>query len=200
MGQGRIVQALLGSRTRTVLDARLDQLSTYGLLREEGSSYLNALFRELQAAGLLEQNRVTGSSGNEFQLVTLSPLGDEVMRGKSPCELAWPSRDGVGSNAGRREKKRDATGNATDLDFDAELPVDHGLLAALKKKREEIAREAGNLPRYQIFPDETLKAFARLKPADYDAGRRIRGVGEFKAERYLDQFLTVIQEYESVSQ
>ena len=56
-GKGKIVQALLGSRTREVLDARLDQLSTYGLLRDAGVSYLNELFRELQSAGLLVRSR-----------------------------------------------------------------------------------------------------------------------------------------------
>ena len=53
-GRGRIVEALLGSRTEPVLDARLDQLSTYGLLRDEGKSYLNELFHEMQAGGLLD--------------------------------------------------------------------------------------------------------------------------------------------------
>ena len=38
-GRGKIVEALLGSRTKAVLDARLDQLSTYGLLRDLGVSY-----------------------------------------------------------------------------------------------------------------------------------------------------------------
>ena len=51
------------------------------------------------------------------------------------------------------------------------------------------------MPRFFIFPDETLKAFARLKPTDYAAGRRIRGVGEAKAERYLNQFLEVINQH-----
>ena len=200
-GRGRITEALLGSRTRAVLDARLDQLSTYGLLRDEGKSYLNEIFRELQAAGLLMQNHLVGFGGKEYQTVTLTPLGDQVMRGKAPCELAWPDRradhggDGAGQPGERRRVRKGVTENATDTQLDREFPVDHGLLAALKRKRDEIAREAGNLPRYFIFPDDTLQAFARLKPTDFAAGRRIRGVGEAKAERYLNQFLEVIQQH-----
>ena len=122
------------------------------------------------------------------------------MRGKVSCELAWPERDSDkrvegGREGERRRKKRPAPEYADGMHFDQEVPVDESLLAALKKKREEVAREVGNVPRYQIFSDETLKAFARLKPADFTAARRIRGVGDFKAERYLNQFLGVISQY-----
>lgn len=199
-GRGKIVQALLGSRTRPVLDARLDQLSTYGLLREEGTSYLNELFREMQDAGLLMQNTLLGFGGKEFQTMTLTPLGDQVMRGRVPCELAWPVRDGdphggQPGSAERRPGKRTGGDGGLSADLENTLPVDGRLLVALKKKRDEIAREMGDLPRYFIFSDETLKAFARLKPNDVAAGKRIRGVGDAKAERYLPQFIEVIHEH-----
>ena len=194
-GRGRIVLALLGSRTRSVLDARLDQLSTYGLLKEEGTSYLNELFREMQDAGLLMQNVLLGFGGKEYQTVTLTPLGEQVMRGKTACELAWPERGGGESERSperRRGKREEAEDGAPSRSEDL-APVDAPLLAALKKKRDEIAKEMGDVPRFFIFPDETLKAFARLKPKDTAAGKRIRGVGEAKAERYLAQFIEVIQ-------
>ena len=199
-GRGRIVQALLGSRTRPVLDARLDQLSTYGLLRDEGISYLNELFREMLEGNLLMQNRLLGFGGKEYQTLTLTPLGDQVMRGQAPCELAWPDRGQAtagapGERSGRRQEKRDAITQPEDEDQSI-VPMDGKLFVALKKRRDEIAREMGDLPRYFIFSDETLKAFARLKPGTLDAGRRIRGVGEAKAERYFPRFLEVIQAHD----
>ena len=200
-GRGKIVQALLGSRTRPVLDARLDQLSTYGLLREEGTSYLNELFREMQDAGWLMQNTLLGFGGKEFQTMTLTPMGDQVMRGRAPCELAWPERDGSShataeGTAERRRGKRAEAGDGTPRSgLDDMVPVDGKLLVSLKKKRDEIAREMGDVPRFFIFSDETLKAFARLKPSDVSAGKRIRGVGDAKAERYLPKFIEVIQQH-----
>ena len=200
-GRGRIVEALLGSRTKPVLDARLDQLSTYGLLREEGKSYVNELFREMVDADLLMQNRLVGSGGNEYQTLTLTPLGDQVMRGQAPCELSWPDRnqaaalEGAASSSERRRGKRLPAGKDED-EYQSLAPLDGKLFVALKRKRDEIARESGDLPRYFIFSDETLKAFARLKPGTVDAGRRIRGVGEAKAERYFPRFLEVIQQHE----
>jgi superfamily II DNA helicase RecQ len=47
-----------------------------------------------------------------------------------------------------------------------------------------------------IFPDETLKAFARIRPSSVEAARRIRGVGEMKAHKYVPAFLAAIEEYE----
>ena len=179
-----------------MLDARLDQLSTYGLLRDAGVSYLNELFRELQSAGLLVQNRQVGFNGKEYQTLSLSSLGEQAMRGQIPFELSWPEASGSpdrGSNR-LRTKRTDAKLTLAD-DDEPESGEDLDLLRALKGKRDEIARRLGNVPRYQIFSDQTLKCFARLKPATKEAGRRIRGVGDVKAELYLPQFLEVIQEH-----
>lgn len=186
-GRGRIVQALLGSRSREILDARLDQLSTHGLLHDEGTSYVNELFRELEQAGMLTLTRQTGFNGKDYQTVTLSPTGEAVMRGRIDCELAWPERGRSGGGAPARRAGRPE--DAREL-----MPLDPDLLAALRARRDDLAREQGNVPRYLIFSDATLEAFARLKPRTMDAGRLIRGVGEMKAERYLPAFIEVIRE------
>ena len=177
-GRGRIVQTLVGSRSREIIQARLDQLSTYGLLQSEGVAYLNQLLRELQDVGMLI------SSGGEYPMVTLTQLGDEVMKGRTDYELRWPQRTGSKSTARKSKSKASA--------LEEMVPVDAALFERLKKVRLELAREHGNVPAYVIFPDETLRAFARLKPRSVEAGRKIRGVGEIKAQRYLPAFIETI--------
>ena len=194
-GKGKIVQALLGSRTKEVLDARLDQLSTYGLLRESGVSYLNELFRELQSAGLLMQNRHVGFNGKEYQTLSLSALGEQAMRGQVAFELSWPEASDQPERERTRAKGRRGESKLSLVEEDDDLPEDTSLLRALKDKREEIARRLGNVPRYQIFSDHTLKCFAKLKPSTKASARQIRGVGDVKAELYLPQFLQVIEEH-----
>ena len=81
-GRGRIVQTLVGSRSREIIQARLDQLSTYGLLKSEGVAYLNQLMRELQDAGMLV------SSGGQYPMVTLTKRGEEVMKGRDGLRTA----------------------------------------------------------------------------------------------------------------
>jgi ATP-dependent DNA helicase RecQ len=182
-GRGRIVQTLVGSRSREIIQARLDQLSTYGLLKTDGVAYLNQLMRELQDAGMLL------SSGGQYPMVTLTKLGEEVMKGRMDYELHWPQR-AAASGFSEKFSPRKAKARASALD--ELVPVDAAVYERLKKVRLDLARAHGNVPAYMIFPDETLRAFARLKPKSMEAGRKIRGVGEIKAQRYLLAFIEAI--------
>ena len=183
-GRGRVVQTLVGSRSREIIDARLDQLSTYGLLKAEGVAYLNEIMREFQDSGMVT------STGGQYPTITLTLRGEEIMKGATDYVLRWPQRSmSVSRNASRKTKAKSA--GAAEL-----LPVDGVLFDRLKQLRLTMARERGNLPAYTIFSDETLRAFARLKPHSVEAGRKIRGVGDLKAERYLPRFIEAIQNAE----
>jgi ATP-dependent DNA helicase RecQ len=179
-GRGRIVQALIGSRSREVIEAQLDQLSTYGILKAEGAAYLNQLMRELQDAGMLV------SSLGQYPMITLTDLGEQVMRGATEYKLRWPDRGAhfASSKAGAAKSKR--------LEQEALAPIDEELFVRLKSVRLELARKHGNVPAYVIFPDETLLAFVRLKPQSVEMGRTIRGVGDVKAKKYLPAFIEAI--------
>ena len=178
-GRGRIVQTLVGSRSQEIVNAQLDQLSTHGLLRNEGVAYLNQLLRELQDVGMLV------SSGGQYPMVTLTQRGDEVMKGRGDYQLRWPRRSLSERTSSRKPRARETS-------LDEMVPVDTAILERLRKLRLDLARENGNVPAYVIFPDETLRAFARLKPTSVEAGRQIRGVGEVKARRYLPAFIEAI--------
>ncbi len=180
-GRGRIVQTLVGSRSREILEARLDQLSTYGLLKGEGAAYLNQLLRELQDRGMLV------SSGGQYPMVTLTARGDAIMKGALDYVLRWPGRAAASVTDDSRKRR------AKTKDIAALAPVDDDLFRKLKDVRMALAREHGNLPAYMIFPDDTLRAFARLKPRSPEAGRQIRGVGDLKAKKYLPAFLAAIE-------
>lgn len=182
-GRGRVVQMLIGSRSREVLNARLDELSTYGVLKDVGSAYLNSLFREMHEIGLV---RV---SAGEYPLITLTSKGEEVMYARQSCRMRFPDRATAPT----------PTTSGTDSEASTELRelgFDQALFEKLKAKRQELA--AGKAP-YLIFPNATLEFFTRLRPTTRAAGERIRGVGKAKAETYLDPFLRVIQEHEESS-
>lgn len=198
-GRGRVVQMLVGSRSKEILGARLDELSTYGILKSWGAAYLHALFREFESAGLVEVSR------GEYPLMTLTPKGEKVMRGESGAgdfRVRWPRSPGTATNAAARgasgAESSSASATAADEEGGAlrELGFDEELFTLLKKRRAELAAAAGNVPVYVIFSNATLEFFTRLKPRSVDAGLKIRGVGKVKAERYLEEFLEVIREWE----
>ena len=172
-GRGRIVQMLQGSKSQEVLRVRLHELKTYGILKKQGTAYLNALARSLNNGGLIVTQM------GEYPLVTLTPRGEQVMMGKTSYSLEWPSNDG-GS-------KTSADGvDLKDLGFDGQL------YDRLKEVRTRLAK-AAQVPAYVIFSNDTLEHLARLRPKTMDAGLLVKGIGEAKAEKYLEPFLKVIR-------
>jgi ATP-dependent DNA helicase RecQ len=69
---------------------------------------------------------------------------------------------------------------------------DHDLFQKLRALRASIAKEM-NVPPYVIFPDTTLMALAKERPARRDDLLGIPGIGATKRERYGDAFLAVIR-------
>ncbi|MDB4537600.1 ATP-dependent DNA helicase [Akkermansiaceae bacterium] len=172
-GRGRIVQMLVGSKSQEVLRVRLHELKTYGMLKEQGTAYLNALARSLHEGGLLVTKM------GEFPLVTLTARGEQVMMGKTSYALEWPTQGG-GS------KVSDDGVVLEDLGFDAKL------YDLLKDVRNRMAK-AERVPAYVIFSNQTLEHLARLRPSTMEAGLLVKGIGEAKATKYLEPFLKVIR-------
>lgn len=173
-GRGRIIQMLVGSKSQEVLRARLHELKTYGLLKERGTAYLNALARSLNDGGLIVTQM------GEYPLVTLTPRGEQAMKGKTSYSLEWPSGDS-GS------KTSEDGVQLKDLGFDGRL------YDRLKDVRTRLAK-AEQVPAYVIFSNETLEHLARLRPKTMDAGLLVKGIGEAKAGKYLEPFLKAIRQ------
>src|ERR1700751_5927678 len=156
-GRNRVIQVLLGSQAKEIFDARLDTLTTYGLLKNKSSNYLYELFRELEEANLIY------STGGQYPMIGLSESGVAVMQNRGSFSLVWP------------EEPRKRVAAKTDHILDIEAPFDVALFEALRQTRALLAKQEGGVPHYIIFSDETLKAFARIRPQSVEAARRIRG-------------------------
>ncbi|SHJ81204.1 ATP-dependent DNA helicase RecQ [Rubritalea squalenifaciens DSM 18772] len=177
-GRGRIVQMLVGSKSQEVLKNNLHELSTYGLLKDMGTAYTNELFRGMHEGGLIYTQR------GEYPLVTLTPAGERVMFGKSDCKLVWPERYAAESPV------TDSSVGMGEVGFDGRL------FAQLKELRNEIAKNQG-VPPYVVFSNKTLEYLTRLRPNSMEAGLRVRGIGEAKAEQYLKPFIELIASYDN---
>lgn len=168
-GRGRIVQMLAGSKSQEIISAKLEKLTTYGLLKDKGAGYLNALMRSLTDAGLVQT--VTG----EFPLLTLTPLGDAVMRGEAKYQLVWPDSTPIKKEAGLQDHGHDPQ-----------------LYSMLRDQRNVIAKRE-NVPPYVIFNNKTLESLARYQPINTAEALHIPGIGEAKIQRYSEPFLELIR-------
>lgn len=87
-GKAKIIQTLLGSRSSPILNAKLDQLPTYGILKRVGEPYLKELFREMERVGLLASIQ----KDKFIRLLTLTPEGAAVMQGQADFKMLWPRK------------------------------------------------------------------------------------------------------------
>tara|TARA_R110000850_G_scaffold185992_3_gene311909 strand:+ start:219 stop:2363 length:2145 start_codon:yes stop_codon:yes gene_type:complete len=179
-GKGKIVQMLSGSKSQDLVAGRLDELSTYGILKESGSAYVFALLSEMEKAGLVVIKKTP------YPLLTITRRGANVMRGERNFQLAWPDPDQLAS-----KKKVSAASHGL-----SELAFDESLFEKLKSVRARLAKEGG-VPAYVIFGNQVLEFLTRLRPTTKEQALRIKGIGEVKAERFLEPFLDAIREFDS---
>ncbi len=184
-GKGRIIAMLLGSKSREVVDAGLDQLTTYGLLKSTGNAGIHQLFKEMERLGFIE----TVTEEN-YPLVRITDAGAEIMRKGGSVKMQWPDAGPVAKTTKRSAK---STTGAREMPT-AELGFDEALFEKLKKKRLEIAQRE-SVPAYVIFHNTTLEFLTRLKPVSVEEGKDIRGIGQAKADKYLAEFIEVIEDH-----
>ena len=140
-------------------------------------------FERLSTYGLMKERRLKDISDlilrlsamqylditeSQYPVVTLNKLSWQVLRGQ---KKVWQKMVIV--------KKAKAKGE---------------LFEALRSLRKELAIKE-KLPPYMIFSDATLTQMATDKPTDLELMKNIRGVGEFKLQKYGEEFLTVIKSY-----
>jgi ATP-dependent DNA helicase RecQ len=185
-GRGRIAQTLVGSRSKEVIDARLDRLPTYGLLAEVGPDYVWSLLDVLIKAGC-----ITVSSG-QYPTISLSELGGDVMRRKRTIPLVMPAFFGSTKAASPRNRKmkKPASGNTVQ-----EAPYNEKLFEELRRWRREKAAGMGGLPEYLVYPNETLKELCRRLPNSEAELLDVRGIGPAKARQFGRETLQVLQKF-----
>ncbi|MGV3659887.1 MAG: RecQ family ATP-dependent DNA helicase [Prosthecobacter sp.] len=181
-GKGRIIQMLVGSKSKEIVDAGLDQLSTYGLLKSVGTQTLHPLFVEMEKLGLIE------TSSGEYPIVSLTTRGVQAMKDAANLRLRWPSMHAPASKSTKTKTALNEELAAKELGFD------DALFEKLKRHRTAVA-EAEGVPPYLIFSNQTLEFMTRLKPKTIEDGMKIRGVGEKKAREYLPDFIQIIKKH-----
>ncbi len=185
-GRSKIMDMLRGSKNAS-MHRYLTGLSTYGILAQMTDAKMKALFRALQEGGLVQ------STGGDMPLITLTARGEEVMQSKAGARL---SRRGW-SAAPRAPRLRGRERTRQLLDSMALGRMDKELYNKLCELRREIALDH-NLPAYRVLNNETLRALATLKPTTREGAMRIKGMGPYVRDHYLDSFLYEIQSHEGV--
>jgi ATP-dependent DNA helicase RecQ len=176
-GVVHLIDVLLGKLTPKVEQFHHDQLSTFGIGTELAQPQWSSVYRQLVAAGLLNED-IDG-----YCSLKLTEAARPVLRGE---QTVWMRRDAVPV---RRKTK------AT-RDTQRNKPADSAdpLWLALKAKRLELSREQ-SVPPYVIFHDSTLLEILERKPRTLDELAQVGGVGQAKLVKYGEIFLRVVVEH-----
>ena len=174
-GLVKVLQVLMGSKAQEIVDRGLDRLSTYGLLKGHGQTYLRGILEELIRDGC-----VRVSSG-EYPVVSITPRGRRVMLREEAVELSWPTPPR------KRPQAKTRTGRSETVD----LTYDEALFEKLRSWRTNRAREA-RIPPYTVLHDATLKLLAAVRPHRLSELESIKGLGPAKIGRYGEELLEIV--------
>ncbi|PLY02205.1 MAG: DNA helicase RecQ [Desulfuromonas sp.] len=171
-GMGHVIEVLRGAETQRIRDLGHDQLSTYGIGREQSSETWGGLIRQLVHLGYLYQDVAS------YSVLRLTEAARPLLRGEQQLELARPR---LKPKAPRKRTRKQIGG----------LDYDESLFQRLRALRKRLADTEG-VPPYVVFGDATLAEMAAVMPLDKEALLQINGVGQRKLERYGDAFLEVL--------
>ena len=170
-GIGHVIEVLRGAKTQRIYNLHHDQLSTYGIGREQSQDHWNHLLRQLIHYGYLEQD-----IGN-YSVLKLTETARPLLRGDIGLTITAPRV--------KAAKKKRSERKIVGLEYDQEL------FNQLRGLRKQIADRDG-VPPYVVFGDASLAEMAATLPTDQDSFLQINGVGKAKLQRYGHEFMEEI--------
>lgn len=175
-GANMVIQVLRGSKNKKVLEARLDNVSTYGIMKEYSDSAISEIIMTLVSSGYIHMTH------DKYPVLKLTSKSADVLSGKTKLH----HKKHLLQKKDEKEKASKSI-KGGNIDFDIEL------FEKLKQYRYKIAQEKG-LPPYVIFHDIALKEMAAYLPVNKESFLEIKGVGEKKYENYGEGFIDIIKE------
>ena len=183
-GQAHVIDVLRGVENEKILKARHDKLECHGTGQRHSKAEWQSIVRQMISVGLLEVD-IAGYSS-----LLITQKGNELSRGQGSFSYRADTLQPL-KKRWKEQKGSSAFGTAQPV---AELSnQDRDLLAMLKKKRLDLAKERG-VPAYVIFPDKTLADMAQKRPTSLEEFADVKGVGKSKLEQFADVFMDVVRQ------
>lgn len=171
-GISTVVDCLKGSKNKNAREKGLENISTYGIMKEKSAEEIKDLIGVLIADGYIKV------VGLDYPVLALTEKSKDILFSK------------VRFYARKTEVKKSVKHKEQDLASQA----DQALFDRLKKVRLDLSK-LRKIPPFIIFSDQSLKDIAINKPKNEEEFLKIKGVGEKKLIQYGDIFIAEINEY-----
>lgn len=164
------VRVLRGSRDKRLLEMKLEELSTYGIMSGYSRDEIREIISHLQSIGMVDLDKK--------EIIVLNDAAKSV--------LFHDQTVSVTLDEGEMKARFPKSGTVT---------ADSKLLAALKALRHRISKEEA-VPAYVVFTNASLADMEIRRPQTMEEFLKVSGVGEIKTQRYGEAFLALLRTFD----
>lgn len=177
-GLTMVCDVLKGSKNAKVKRYGFQQKTSFGLLGDFSGNEIRDMLRQAIDDGFLQQ------SEGQYPVVKLTAMGQDVLAGNRKVvqeRMITPPQEDMMVPKKKRKQENPF------IDEEALRP----LFDALRAVRYDMAKKE-HIPPFVIFSDATLWEMASQQPRTLEDMATIKGVGEFKLNKYGKQFIHAI--------
>lgn len=170
-GASTIIDVLAGSKKESIINAGLDEQSTYGIMSKTKKAAISELITKL-----IDEEYIHQTEG-KYPILEVTQKSYPILKGQKILTMRLAVKEDLHREIQQAE-------------------IDRSLFDKLKERRKYLADKA-SVPPYVIFSDASLRDMCAKLPTNENDFLRISGVGIKKQEKYAKEFIPIIKEYKN---
>lgn len=170
-GASTIIDVLAGSQKESIINAGLDDQSTYGIMSKTKKAAISELITKL-----IDEEYIHQTEG-KYPILEVTQKSYPILKGQKSLTMRLAVKEDLHREIQQAE-------------------IDRSLFDKLKERRKYLADKA-SVPPYVIFSDASLRDMCAKLPTNENDFLRISGVGIKKQAKYAKEFIPIIKEYKN---
>jgi ATP-dependent DNA helicase RecQ len=188
-GKAHVLKVLRGSKEKRVLEYSHEDLSVWGIAKDERESELAEVFMQLIAHDLIKKNE------GEYPTFGVTRKGKDFLSNKETIKLPRIQEEMLLEDVDPTPTHKKTKGKKKRrIKVKKDFQTDEDCFEELRTLRKKIADKKG-VPAFIIFGDASLHDMSYNKPQTMTEFENITGVGEKKLKEYGEIFMKAIKEY-----
>ncbi len=178
-----LVDILRGSYTTEIVENKYNELKTFAAGRDVPARDWQDYLLQMLHLGYYE------IAYNQNNVLKITQSGCNVVYGKEKASLIVINNR---SNEHTAKRKKEVI-NKKEISYNRETE-DSSLFETLRILRKKLADQQA-IPPYIVVSDKVLNNICQIKPTTLESFGAINGIGEYKKERYGNDFINAIKQF-----
>lgn len=178
-----LVDILRGNYTTEIVENKYNELKTFAAGRDVPARDWQDYLLQMLHLGYYE------IAYNQNNVLKITQSGCNVVYGKEKASLIVINNR---SNEHTAKRKKEVI-NKKEISYDRDTE-DSSLFETLRALRRKLADQQA-IPPYIVVSDKVLNNICQIKPTTLESFGAINGIGEYKKERYGNDFINAIKQF-----